>query len=502
MESKSLYSIVLGFLLGVLLCSLYEVYYALLLFLMLIATLSLVTYAAFSRKTYLYAALTLFSLIAGVYRTNLTQIVLPAEFELLVDTKVLLTGEVVQAPDIRETSQRLTIHIETGDTETKILAVTFSKKAFRIGDTVSISGVLKKPRPFETDGGREFAYEMFLAKDGIFAVVQPSEVSFIKSGEGTRIAVFRSLEVFARYFNHALEVSLPEPASALASGLIIGGKQGLGKNLVEIFTIAGLIHVVVVSGYNVMIVAEGIMRTLSRFPARLGITLAGVGIILFILIAGAGPPVLRAGIMAMLALVARATGKTYAVLRALFITLMLMVFVNPLILVHDTGLQFSFMATLGIIIGTPIVAKKLLRVKNFALREIIATSIAAQVFVLPILLYQTGNFSLVSLIATVLVMPAIPFAMAFGAIAALGGMIFENTLPLLGMIIGIPAYVLLSYIIKVASFFALLPYAQIIVTTFPFFIVVIVYTLLLMFCARYTEKTFGKKLAPSRGFLT
>jgi competence protein ComEC len=178
--------------------------------------------------------------------------------------------------------------------------------------------------------------------------------------------------------------------------------------------------------------------------------------------------------MACLALFARSTHRTYAALRALLLVLLLMLAWNPLYLAFDPGFEFSFAATLGLILGAPILIPRLLWIKNPFLREIVATTVAAQVAVLPLLLWQTGNLSLVALPANILVMLVIPLAMALSFIAGLIGVI----VPFIAPAVGIPAHLLLSYIVAVASYGAALPFAHVVLPAFPFALVVVLYALL------------------------
>jgi len=244
------------------------------------------------------------------------------------------------------------------------------------------------------------------------------------------------------------------------------------------------VHIVVLSGYNVMIVAEGVMRSLSFLPRRMAAAAARAAIGVFVLAAGAGIASIRAGLMAGLALVARATGRTYDVIRALLLVGVVMLMHNPLLLAYDPGFQLSFVATLGLILGAPIFARALSFVRSGFLRELLASTLAAQVAVLPLLLYQTGLFSLVSLPANVLVLPFVPLAMALSAGAGLAGMLVPAVAPVLG----IPAHLLLMLIIAIAEISAALPLSSVSVPQFPFAIVVLAYTALAYAVWRESKK--------------
>jgi len=256
----------------------------------------------------------------------------------------------------------------------------------------------------------------------------------------------------------------------------------------------------------VMIVAEWIMAGLAfiKLPKRWGAGAGALAIAIFVGIAGASATALRAALMAFIALYARATNRSYYAGRALFLVVFLMILWNPLYLVFDPGFGLSVAATAGIIWLAPIIERGLLRFRRVSqvqrhpatpsgaagLSETLsenatgranfwinaaATTISAQVAVLPLLLYDTGNLSLVSIPANLLTMPMVPLAMGFSALAGLAGIIFGSIAPLLGIIFAFPAYVANAYIILIAQGSASLPFAAFTLPAFPFWLVIIAY---------------------------
>lgn len=430
------------------------------------------------RRIYLCACITLLACLLGIERVSVVPIGIPQGSSSLINQAVELEGTIVAPPDLRESNSRLTTEIEKEGVRFRIIASAPTYPAFHVGDRVRITGKLTKPKPFDGEGGRVFRYDQFLAKDGVFALVTPAHAEVIGRDPGVWLAFLRVLEDIKDTFVRAIQAAIPEPESALAVGIIAGGKQGLGKQLLDAFTVAGMLQIVVLSGYNVMIVAESILAALRFVPRRISLLIAGIAIALFVLAAGAGTAALRAGIMALIALYARGTEHTYDVLRALFMALVLMVLWNPYLLAFDPGLQLSFMATLGLILGSNLIELRLGWIKNPVLREMLATTLAAEAAVLPILLYQSGNLSLVAVPANILAMPVLPAAMAFSAIAALAAFIFGSFLPLIPMLVGIPAYVLLWYVISIAQVSAQVPFANVILPAFPVWLVPIAYGVL------------------------
>jgi competence protein ComEC len=271
----------------------------------------------------------------------------------------------------------------------------------------------------------------------------------------------------------SLERAVTEPAAGLGEGLLLGVKRALGEDLEEAFRRAGIIHIVVLSGYNVMIVAEAIMRLLSFFFLPRTRMLIGVaGIVTFALLVGLSATVVRASIMAILVLIARATGRIYAIVRALMLAGAIMLIINPYLLAFDPGFQLSFLATLGLIFLAPLFERRFgLFPTTLQIREFVTATIATQIFVLPLLLYLIGEFSVVAVIVNVLVLPMVPVAMFLTFVTGVAGTFIAP----LATVLGFAAYLSLEYIIALAEFFAALPLATFRVPAFPFSVVVLAY---------------------------
>lgn len=433
-----------------------------------------------ARPALLTAALFFLCMSLGMGRVALVPQALPESFLPFIGTHASFKGVIVADPDMRETSQRLVVEVEHEGTKTRVLAVAALFPEFRYGERVRVSGVPELSKPFETGEARAFRYDRFLAKDGVFALMPFAQVEFVGPREGAWNVVRGALADMKVEGSTALSAALPEPHASLASGLILGGKQGLGESLLDDFVRSGLVHIVVLSGYNVMLVAQFVLLALGVFGKRAGALAAALAVGLFVLAAGAGPASVRAGLMASIALYARATGHSYAAFRALVGAALLMLLVSPLTLVYDPGFQLSFLATLGLIFGAPLVERSLAFLRHALLRELVASTVAAQVAVLPLLLYQNGVFSLVALPANLLVLPVVPFTMLASFLALVAGAF----MPLLAPLFAFPAFALLSYVIGLVQFSANLPLAAVSVPAFPFVFVIAAYGALAFLVAR------------------
>lgn len=443
-------------------------------------------------------ALALCGIALAVARLSLVPSELSPAFSALLDRPAALEGTVIAIPDLRETSQKITIDIAREGEHTHALATVPLYPPVHAGDRIRLSGTFKKPSPFETDGGRSFAYDRYLQAGGIYAVMPSAHAEVIGTSKSAWLHFLRMLEWLKDRLSEALDRALPEPESALAVGILVGGKQGLGQRLIDDFTASGMLQIIVLSGFNVMIVASTLMAFLKRLPKKVSFAAAMTSIASFVLMSGAGSSAIRAGLMAGFAIAARTYGRRYDVLRIVCITLFLIALWNPLTLAYDPGFQFSFIATLGLVIGTPLISPFLLFLRSTALIEMFSTTLAAEISLLPLLLYETGNLSFVSILANVLAMPVIPFAMAASALAAALALPLEHLSPVLPIIIGLPAYAPLWYVIHVATLSASLPFANRILPAFPFWLVLASYAAL-AFVMRLSSRACARPPRPGNG---
>jgi len=443
-----------------------------------VVTVSLVVSFAFAalwsraRSTlFLAGSISLLLLSLGMLRVDVTMWQEPS-LTALENQEVTLEGVVLREPDVRESNQHLYVRDSASDELVLVTTDKFLNVSY--GDAVRVSGTLEVPEAFETDLGRTFNYPGYLRARGVSHMVSFADVEVMGHGEGNPVR--SSLFTLKHWFMGELETLVPEPAAGLGEGLLLGVKRALGENLDTVFRRAGIIHIVVLSGYNVMIVAEAIMRLLSfAFMPRVRLIIGVVAISAFAIMVGLGATVVRASIMAVFVLIARATGRTTAILRTLTLAGIVMLLINPYLLAFDPGFQLSFLATLGLILVAPHIERALHMVQTkYQVREFVVATIATQIMVLPLLLYLMGQLSVVAVVVNVLVLPVVPFAMGLTFAAGMVGAVT----PALGAAVGLFATLLLNYIVYVATFFAALPFAAFAVPAFPFVLVVLLYVLL------------------------
>ncbi len=417
-------------------------------------------------------------------------------------------GEVAADPERKEAGQVLVLNakdIELASSTQKAICAqdilirikTKLYPRFKFNDAVSFSGNLSKPFNFKGDDGRSFDYQGYLAKDDVYYEIKSGTVALTtnKAAQVENLSFLGSIsqdvssELFGlkRSFVNNLENSLGEPHAALAAGLVVGEKSALGSDLLNDFRTVGLIHIVVLSGYNITVVADAMRRMLSFLPRVWGITIGGIGIAMFGILVGGGATVIRSCLMASIALSANLIRRDYSVTRALALAALVMLIQNPMILLHDPSFQLSFLATLGLVLLASPVEKRLKFIPDkFGMRGIIASTIATQIFVSPYILYMMGQLSIIGAIVNILVLPCIPATMLFVFLTGASGMVW---MPLSHMF-GWCAHLLLSYELWMVEHFARLPFAAVHIPAFPFWMVGLFYGLFFTVYAYLTLPKF------------
>lgn len=374
------------------------------------------------------------------------------ELDSAVDSKVVVEGVVVREPDVRERAVLLTVKSDVG--MVLVRADRFTAVAY--GDRILATGKIELPQEFETDTGRTFNYPMYLRAHGISHTMSFAHIEIVSHNNGHPIVA--PLLGIKNWFVRGIETALPEPESSLLSGLLLGEKRGLGESLTESFRRSGVIHIIVLSGYNVALVINFILAGAALFLSRrLAFTVAGVAALAFMIMTGASETAVRATLMALVVLVSKAFYRPAIGLRILLMVAAGMAVWNPFLVLFDLSYQLSILATLGLILFSEWFIPYLTWTRSKTLIEIISTTLATQIAVLPLLIYSVGQVSLIALVTNILVLVAVPWAMLFGFIAALLALLS----PIISFPVSVVAYALLAYIINVSMFLGSLPFASI-----------------------------------------
>ena len=203
-------------------------------------------------------------------------------------------------------------------------------------------------------------------------------------------------------------------------------------------------------------------------------------IILYILMIGAPASAVRAGILGGLFMLGQQLGRTSTASRAIVFAAAFMLFLNPLLLRFDVGFQLSFLAMLGIIYMQPIFSNVFSKIPNpsiFPVKTMLSSTMSAQIFTLPVLIYSFGYISAVSPLTNILIVPLLAPLTILIFVFGIAGILFFP----LGYIFSWLAWLGLTYIIFVIDFFSKITFAKISIQNAGWLWILIYYLALISF---------------------
>lgn len=348
--------------------------------------------------------------------------------------KVVFMGVVTEAEQ-RLDGQKIVVH------NIQIAAPRYPK--FEYGDELEVSGKIKT---IEGD------WENYFKKENIAGLMGFPEIKLLSKGNGSPVKA--KLLGTKEFFISSFKKVLPFDKAAFMSGLVMGETAEFSDEAKEKFRATGTSHLVALSGYNIGIIATTVANLLGLWWFTKRFTFAGstLFIFAFVLMTGAESSVVRAAIMGFLILLADKLQRIHNFRNAVAATALVMVLANPKVLAFDIGFQLSFMALIGITYLKPWLEWKFGWEKKSGFlnwRQNLLTTSAAQVAVLPVILYHFGTFSPVGVLANVLILEFIPVTMGLGFFIGFASMISTT----LALIISWPANLLMGYELGVIDVF-------------------------------------------------
>lgn len=368
--------------------------------------------------------------------------------------RVIVTGVVDAPPNVGDTYQKLLVRAETIGAASAPSAATSAISglvlvyaplypAYSAGDRLALTGSLQAPDRYADPG-----YQEFLVRRGIHSMMWRPAVRLLERGQvGWLESILAGIRA---QVGVTLQRIVHEPYAGLLSGVLLGTQGGIPKALYQQFRATGSVHILVVSGFNIAIVCSVLMALGTRLVGkRAAGLLALAGVVLYTLLVGADPPVMRAAIMGGLTVIALRLGRPGEARNALLLAAWGMTAYYPGYL-WDVSFQLSFAATAGLIwLAVPLEGLTLqwlaallgAPMASWA-RALVAdglvVTLAAQLSTLPLILHHFGQLSLVSLLTNLLILPVQPAIMALGGLAVTLGLIWLPAGQLVGWLAWLP----------------------------------------------------------------
>jgi competence protein ComEC len=363
------------------------------------------------------------------------------------------------------------------------IVVSFSDlETFHIGDQLLLSGKFTLRENFTSDTGRVVQYRLMSYSKKIAGDIKYPKLDRIIPSHHQRLPNF--FVTLKNKFITTLNELFIAPASGLLAGIIIGDTSSLDNTLLDIFRAVGLIHIVVLSGYNITLVANFFIRAFAPLGYYRRLVVAMIALVFFIAIVGVSQTALRAGIMALCAFSARYFIRPYMITRGIALALVIMTWISPYAILFDLSLQLSFLATIGIVYIFPLLQFRYESVAENSFGEILLQTIAVNLMTLPLIIYQMGYFSFVSFPINVLVLGMIPWITVFGFLTVFIGMVFFP----FGKIIAYPIQIIIDGIIKISTWTSQHDPFQVTIESFSVYWLIVLYGVIFYYLVFTSKK--------------
>jgi competence protein ComEC len=393
--------------------------------------------AVFTRKRWVaIPAIVLAGLLFGIWRGGTVHTDLKT-YQAYVGQKVQITGVVVDDASYGDKGQRdmrlEQVRLDGHGPPGTVRVTAFTLLQPRRGDIVQVSGKLY-------DGFGNYQAAIYF---GDLTVVHTNQ-SFIDDARHNFAAVVYS--------------NLPDTQASLGLGVLLGIKTQLPDDMSDQLKALSLTHIVVASGYNLTVLirlARRLFEKRSKFQTAAMGSLLMLG---FVLMTGFSASMSRAVLVAGLSLAAWYYGRRIHPVVLLLFAAAVTATINPIYVWSDLGWWLSFLSFAGVLLLAPLLQRRLFGKKQPKLAgQIILETCAAQIMTVPLSLAIFGTFSVLGLLANVLIVPLVPLGMLLTFAAGAAGSFMGAS----AAYIALPAVWLLTYITQTVSLLAAVPWASI-----------------------------------------
>lgn len=301
--------------------------------------------------------------------------------------------------------------------ENTYLYITVKKEQkLQYGDMIKIEGEFLEPNQRRNYGG--FDYSEYLKTQKIYGTVKPEKIEIIEKNQSNKILTLSNninLKI-----KENIEKIVPTRYSALFNGLILGETKNIEENIKEDFEIANISHVLAISGMHITYIIIGLELLLKKLIGKNKtriITL--IILILYMLITGFTPSVVRASIMGIIVTISKMIHKKNDIWTSISFSLLILLIYNPF-LITNVGLQLSYLGTIGIILFNKNVHTFLrnIKIRNRKIKyrinrkliiaidkikEMLAVTLSAQIAILPIMFINFNSLGIYFFISNILV---------------------------------------------------------------------------------------------------
>lgn len=298
------------------------------------------------------------------------------------------------------------------------------------GDTILLNAKLQAPSNENTG---DFDYVSYLKRKGITGTAYIGAKNWQIKGHNDHISWMQRLQDFrAIVIDKYKSLGFEGDSFAILSALTTGYKEELSDEIREVYSVAGVSHVLALSGLHIGLIYGFMLLLLmplwKQVPYTRPLSICVIIITLwsFAIFTGLSTSVVRSTIMFSMHAIASMREERPATLHVLTLTAFGMLLYNPLWL-FDVSFQLSFVAVASILILQPHISSTLPEPRYGIIKkvkDIMTVSMAAQIGTAPLIILYFHHFSTHFLLSNLIVLPLITIIM-YGA----AFMLFATPLP-------------------------------------------------------------------------
>ncbi len=371
----------------------------------------------------------------------------------------IIYGKISDWPELKLERTELTVDVDSLEGSQinyvrgkVLLKINMPTTAFQRGDNLVFKG-----RIYAVEGERfskEFNYNRFLRYKEINGVVFQTTPLHILHDKANRYSVIPFIDKLREAIKESFKRNLSPVSAALASGFLIGETRDIPPELYKRFKDSGTLHLLAVSGSNVILVLTFFSILINPFlltKKKRSLILMAV-VVIFSLLSYGDPSVVRAGIMAGLVLLAGVVERRYELKNIIAVAAFMILIYEPSQL-FDLGFQLSFVIAWGLIVVVP---KLNLLFKKYNLKKWFKyllfpflVSLTAQLFSIGLIGLYFKQIPLLSPIANLFIVPLVSVAV----IGVLVLLVADFILPLLGLFVGSFLNLIIEFTVYVVNIF-------------------------------------------------
>lgn len=360
------------------------------------------------------------------------------------------------------------------------------------GDLIYIEGEFEEAETARNFKG--FDYKEYLKTLKIYGSVKAKKLKIIDRNTNNKVLTFFN-NIFLKIKEY-IETNFDNNTSGVLLGILLGHTENINEEIRKQFSDSNISHILAVSGMHISYLVIGITFILDKIVGKRKSNAVTIMVLVaYMLIAGFRSSVVRASLMAIMVLISKLIYRKNDIWTSISLSLLILLIYNPF-LITSLSIQFTYMATIGIILlqknilhffknirikdpkhilkKKKITNEKMIKILN-PIYEILSVSISAQITIFPITIMSFNTFGLTFFITNFLISFIIPPIIILGLILII--------LVFIGIkfnIVNFILKVLINILIQISKMGNLLPLSKILVVTPDTWQIVIYYILIIV----------------------